>query len=113
MLRLLFGSRRIRSGARLRDMSGHFRSNTWDPILIIAQIIMMQSSFYLGFGLWIFFVDIIGTFDVSLDQVFTQSVSHFYFDYIYMDYCFIPCLILCALFASGLFVFDQNSFIKV
>ncbi|KAK7114880.1 hypothetical protein V1264_000862 [Littorina saxatilis] len=61
-------------------MGGQFRSNLWDPVLIVAQIIVLQSSFYLCLGLWIFFLDVIGRFDVSLDQMFTQSDLGLYED---------------------------------
>ncbi len=56
-------------------MPGQFRSNLWDPLLIIAQIVCMQSFYYVSLGLWILLLDLIGRFDVSLDQIFTQSVS--------------------------------------
>lgn len=74
----LFGREWIRSGIRAAassTMGGQFRSNLWDPVLIMAQITMMQASFYLCLGLWVFFLDVIGRFDLSLDQIFTQSVS--------------------------------------
>lgn len=56
---------------------GHFRSNLWDPVLIVAQICTMQAAFYFCLGIWIFFLDVIGRFDLSLDQMFTQSVCGF------------------------------------
>ena len=74
----LFGHERILGGilsASSAGMGGQFRSNLWDPVLIVAQIVTMQASFYLCLGLWVFFLDVIGRFDVSLDQIFTQSVS--------------------------------------
>lgn len=61
-------------------MGGQFRSRLWDPVQIVAQILTMQSAFYLCLGLWIFFLDVIGTFDVSLDQMFTQSDLGLYED---------------------------------
>lgn len=61
-------------------MGGQFRSSLWDPILIVAQICMMQASFYLCLGIWIFFLDVIGRFDLSLDQMFTQSDLGLYED---------------------------------
>ncbi|OWF48061.1 protein SYS1 homolog [Mizuhopecten yessoensis] len=58
---------------RLPRMTGHFRSNVWDPVLIIAQIVAMQSQFYLLLGIWSYIMNMIGKFDSSLDQVFTQT----------------------------------------
>ncbi|PVD20337.1 hypothetical protein C0Q70_18491 [Pomacea canaliculata] len=59
---------------------GHFRSNLWDPVLIVAQICTMQAAFYFCLGIWIFFLDVIGRFDLSLDQMFTQSDLGLYED---------------------------------
>lgn len=57
----------------LNNMHGHFRSSVWDPVLIIAQIICMQSIYYTSAGFWLYFTSYIGNFDRSLDQIFTQS----------------------------------------
>lgn len=59
---------------------GHFRSNVWDPVLIVAQILSMQSLFYTSLGLWISLVDsdLLGGFDKSLDQVFNNAVRFSY-----------------------------------
>ena len=56
-------------------MPGQFRSYVWDPVLIIGQILSMQSAFYLGLGLWIVVVDYILASHRSLDQVFSYEVS--------------------------------------
>lgn len=69
---------------RLNGMPGQFRSNVWDPTLIIAQIVCMQSFYYVNLGFWIFILDTIGRFDASVDQIFTQSVSVDNFIFIYM-----------------------------
>lgn len=58
---------------RLPKMTGHFRSNVWDPVLIISQIIAMQSQFYLLLGVWNYLMNMIGSFDSSLDKVFTET----------------------------------------
>lgn len=58
---------------RFRTMPGHFRSNVWDPVLIISQIVTLVCEFYCVFGLWIYLMDIIGKFDASRDQIFTQT----------------------------------------
>lgn len=49
-------------------MPGQFRSYVWDPVLIIAQILSMQSAFYLGLGLWVVVVDYILASHRSLDR---------------------------------------------
>jgi hypothetical protein len=75
----LFGRELSRGGSRSSSATmgsgGHFRSSLWDPVLIIAQIATMQAAFYFCLGLWVFFLDVIGRFDLSLDQMFTQAVS--------------------------------------
>ncbi|XP_046375461.1 protein SYS1 homolog [Haliotis cracherodii] len=65
---------------RLNGMPGQFRSNVWDPTLIIAQIVCMQSFYYVNLGFWIFILDTIGRFDASVDQIFTQSDLGLYED---------------------------------
>ena len=59
-----------------KQMAGHFRSNVWDPVLIISQIFSMQSIFYVTLGFWIYVLDLIGRFDLSLEQLFSQVVSN-------------------------------------
>lgn len=55
-------------------MAGHFRSSVWDPVLIVSQILTMQSLFYLCLGVWIFLVDFICGSPRSLDQLFSYKV---------------------------------------
>ena len=52
-----------------------FRSTVWDPVLISAQIVTMQSIFYITLGSWVFVMDYIGGTYRSLDQLFGYSVS--------------------------------------
>ena len=56
-------------------MAGHFRSSVWDPVLIVSQILTMQSLFYLCLGGWIFVVDFICGSPRSLDQLFSYKVK--------------------------------------
>jgi hypothetical protein len=65
--------RLIRNG--FTKMPGHFRSYIWDPKLIIAQIFAIQCQFYVTYTLFVYILDILGRFDASLDQIFTQIVS--------------------------------------
>ena len=54
---------------------GQFRSSVWDPTMICAQIITMQSIFYVTLGFWLVLVDYIAGADRSLDQIFSYEVS--------------------------------------
>jgi hypothetical protein len=51
-----------------------FRYQKWDPVLIISQIIAVQSLYYLGIGFWI----LLATFAIdrapSLDYIFSYEV---------------------------------------
>ncbi|ESN91662.1 hypothetical protein HELRODRAFT_70208 [Helobdella robusta] len=63
-------------------MAAQFRSTSWDPILIISQIITMQCIFYFGFGFCTLFVDLVTGSLHSLDQMFSyQAVSNQSFIY--------------------------------
>ncbi|XP_064466752.1 protein SYS1 homolog [Ornithodoros turicata] len=57
-------------------MAGHFRYSVWDPLLIVAQILTLQSIFYLGLGFWICFFDTVTGQFLSLDQVFAYEAIH-------------------------------------
>lgn len=54
-------------------MSGQFRSNVWDPVLIICQIIAMQCQFYLTLGLWVYVLNFIFGYDTTIQQLFKQA----------------------------------------
>ncbi|KAL3859497.1 hypothetical protein ACJMK2_009716 [Sinanodonta woodiana] len=54
-------------------MPGHFRSNVWDPIHIVAQIVSMQCQYYVTLGFWVTVLDFIVGYDVSIDQLFSQA----------------------------------------
>ena len=54
---------------------GQFRSSVWDPTMICAQIVTMQSIYYVTFGFWLVLVDYIAGADRSLDQIFGYEVS--------------------------------------
>lgn len=59
-----------------RIMGGHFRYSVWDPPLIIAQIITIQSIFYASLGLWIFLTNVLNGTAQSLDQIFLYQQIH-------------------------------------
>ena len=54
---------------------GQFRSSVWDPTMICAQIVTMQSIYYVTLGFWLVLVDYIAGADRSLDQIFSYEVS--------------------------------------
>ncbi|KAK2148319.1 hypothetical protein LSH36_502g00031 [Paralvinella palmiformis] len=51
-------------------MAGQFRSSVWDPVLIIAQILTMQSVFYVSLGAWVCILDVLLGTNRSLEQLF-------------------------------------------
>ncbi|XP_072169337.1 protein SYS1 homolog [Diadema setosum] len=58
-------------------MGASFRSYVWDPLLLIAQILAMQSVFYVCFGLWLILIDYILDHPKSLNQVFGYDCLDF------------------------------------
>lgn len=55
-------------------MAGHFRFSIWDPILIITQIITIQSIFYTSLGFWLVISDALSGATKSLDQLFLYDI---------------------------------------
>lgn len=61
---------------RMNGMTGQFRKTTWDPMLIISQIIAVQCVIYFTLGLWIVIIaDLMGT-TTSLDYAFQYKEIH-------------------------------------
>ena len=58
---------------RERSMSG-FRSHKWDPFLIISQIIAIQTVYYVGLGMWTFYITLFLKRTPSLDYLFSYDV---------------------------------------
>lgn len=54
--------------------SGTFRNTQWDPMLLIAQIISMQSCVYFTLGLLVFIANILAGDNYTLDNVFEYHV---------------------------------------
>ncbi|KAL1115477.1 hypothetical protein AAG570_007507 [Ranatra chinensis] len=50
--------------------SGQFRNSSWDPVLIISQIVAVQSVFYLALGLWLVALNFLVGTSRSLDHIF-------------------------------------------
>ncbi|KAG8235933.1 hypothetical protein J437_LFUL015998 [Ladona fulva] len=60
----------------MKKMSGQFRNSTWDPILIISQIVAIQCSLYVALGVWTIIMDgLIGS-SRSLDHLFSYQEIH-------------------------------------
>lgn len=56
-------------------MAGQFRSYVWDPLLILSQIVLMQTVYYGSLGLWLALVDAMVRSSPSLDQMFDSEVG--------------------------------------
>lgn len=59
-------------------MAAQFRSNLWDPVLIVSQIIAIQCTYYVGLGVWILIFDFWMGSVHSLHQVFSDKVRKLY-----------------------------------
>lgn len=55
-------------------MAGQFRSYVWDPLLILSQMVLMQTVYYGSLGLWLALVDALVRSSPSLDQMFDAEV---------------------------------------
>ncbi|XP_053962748.1 protein SYS1 homolog [Anastrepha obliqua] len=56
--------------------AGTFRNTQWDPMLLITQIISMQSCIYFTLGLLVFFANILAGDNYTLDNVFEYHEIH-------------------------------------
>lgn len=59
----------------MSKLTGQFRSTQWDPLLIIAQIIALQSVYYVCLGLWLAAVNLLAGTSRSLEHIFRYQVS--------------------------------------
>ena len=50
-----------------------FRSYAWDPLLIVSQMIAMQSTFYFGLGTIMYFLAFLHVEEISLDRIFISK----------------------------------------
>jgi hypothetical protein len=51
-----------------------FRSQKWDPWLIVSQIIAIQTLYYLGLGFWVLLITFAVDRAASLDYFFSYEV---------------------------------------
>ncbi|XP_040837353.1 protein SYS1 homolog isoform X3 [Ochotona curzoniae] len=58
-------------------MAGQFRSYVWDPLLILSQMVLMQTVYYGSLGLWLALVDALVRSSPSLDQMFDAEILGF------------------------------------
>lgn len=56
-------------------MKSGFRNTQWDPLLLTAQIIAIQSVLYVALGFIMAFMDILVDANNSLDHLFQYHVS--------------------------------------
>lgn len=56
-------------------MKTGFRNTQWDPLLLIAQIIAVQSILYVTLGIIMAFMDVIVEANHTLDHLFQYHVS--------------------------------------
>jgi len=54
-----------------------FRSQKWDPVLIISQIIAVQALYYLGLGFWILSITFVVDRSPSMDYMFSYDTLKF------------------------------------
>jgi hypothetical protein len=59
----------------MKKVTGQFRNTTWDPLLIVSQIIALQCVMYVGLGLWTVFMDLLVGSSRSLDHLFKYQVT--------------------------------------
>ncbi|GLH01864.1 Protein SYS1 homolog [Gryllus bimaculatus] len=60
----------------MKKMTGQFRATTWDPLLIVSQIVAMQCVMYVGLGLWMVVMDTLVGSSRSLDHLFKYQEIH-------------------------------------
>jgi hypothetical protein len=58
----------------MKKVTGQFRNTTWDPLLIVSQIVALQCVMYVGLGLWTVFMDLLVGSSRSLDHLFKYQV---------------------------------------
>ena len=67
---------RIGGHCQIFNMAAQFRSNLWDPVLIVSQIIAIQCTYYVGLGVWILIFDFWMGSVHSLHQIFSDKVLY-------------------------------------
>ena len=55
-----------------RNMA-QFRNYSWDPLLIISQMLAMQCTFYFGLGTVMYLLAFLHVEDISLDRIFISK----------------------------------------
>jgi protein SYS1 len=61
---------------RKGKMGGQFRNSTWDPILIVSQILALQFVLYSTLGIWNAFTTALVGLPRSLDCLFSYQYIH-------------------------------------
>ena len=65
---------------------GQFRNTVWDPLLIVSQIIAVQSVFYTAYGLLTFTACAAAGQPVSVARMFDAEVFVLNFSFIFFNY---------------------------
>lgn len=55
-------------------MKAGFRNTQWDPIMLISQIVAMQSLLYVSLGAVMFLMDLLAGANHTLDHIFQYHV---------------------------------------
>ncbi|XP_064483159.1 protein SYS1 homolog isoform X2 [Ornithodoros turicata] len=88
-------------------MSGRFRFTKWDPVLIIAQMVALQSLFYVSLCSCMALTNFIAGENYSVSQLFTYQVA---FIWNLRSRCVVAAYIITSLVgALGLWYFVQRA----
>lgn len=59
----------------MKKFTGQFRNTTWDPLLIVSQIVALQAVFYFGLGAVLALMSTLEGSSRSLDHLFKYQVA--------------------------------------
>lgn len=59
----------------MNKLSGQFRHTQWDPLLIVSQIVALQTIFYVALGMWVAVMNLLVGTSRSLDHLFKYQVG--------------------------------------
>jgi hypothetical protein len=60
----------------MKKMGGQFRNSTWDPMLIVSQIISVQCVLYFTLGAWNILMTLLVGSHRSIDRLFSYQEIH-------------------------------------
>lgn len=56
-------------------MKAGFRNTQWDPVILVSQIVAMQSLLYVSLGALLFVMDCVAGANHTLDHIFQYHVG--------------------------------------